>query len=94
MQMVSRKRKYQHLLGQSYASANTDAMPSHREGRCGAPLMWDGSLTLRPEVDAVVPELETQGYAPVPSWRYEGRWELWTQEGNITSGPPSSTVRT
>jgi len=23
----------------------------------------------------------------VPSWRHDGRWELWTQEGNITSGP-------
>lgn len=63
-------------------------MPSHRDGRCGTPLVWQGRLTLRPEVEAVVPELKkAQGYAAVPSWRQDGPWELWTPEGNITSGP-------
>ncbi|WEN15574.1 hypothetical protein PY254_02620 [Rhodanobacter sp. AS-Z3] len=62
-------------------------MTSHRAGRCGTPLIWNGQLTLRPEVDAIVPALEAQGYAAVPSWRRDGRWELWTQDGNITSGP-------
>jgi hypothetical protein len=49
--------------------------------------VWDGSLTLRPEVEAVVPVLAAQDYAAVPSWRRDGRWELWTQEGIIPSGP-------
>ena len=62
-------------------------MTSHREGRCGTPLIWNGQLTLRPEVEAIAPVLEAQGYAAVPSWQQDGRWELWTQEGNITSGP-------
>ncbi|WER45123.1 hypothetical protein CupriaWKF_12475 [Cupriavidus sp. WKF15] len=32
-------------------------------------------------------ELEANGYAAVPSWRNDGRWEAWVREGNITSGP-------
>ena len=33
-----------------------------------------------------MPVLAAQGYAAVPSWRHDGRWELWTRGGNITSG--------
>jgi hypothetical protein len=62
-------------------------MQSYREGRCGTPLVMRGQLTLRPEVEAVESVLEAQGYATVPSWRHDGRWELWTREGNLTSGP-------
>ena len=62
-------------------------MQNDREGRCGTPWVMRGQLTLRPEVEAVEPVLETQGYAAVPSRRRDGRWELWTREGNITSGP-------
>ncbi|OAK91502.1 hypothetical protein AB851_09445 [Ralstonia pseudosolanacearum] len=39
-----------------------------------------GQLVLRPEVEAVESELEANGYAAVPSWPNDGRWELWTRE--------------
>ncbi|WP_296225363.1 hypothetical protein [Ralstonia sp. UBA689] len=39
-----------------------------------------GQLAFRPEVEAVESELEANGYAAVPSWRNDGRWELWTRE--------------
>ncbi len=62
---------------------------------CGTMLMMGGQLVPRPEVDAVESELEANGYAAVPSWRNDGRWELWTREvlaaapGHVqfTSGP-------
>lgn len=62
-------------------------MQSNHDGRCGTPQVMRGQLTLRPEVEAVEPVLEAQGYAAVPSGRHDGRWELWTRESNITSGP-------
>ncbi|MGA3706514.1 hypothetical protein ACI2TJ_21745 [Ralstonia nicotianae] len=63
---------------------------------CGTMLMMAGQLVSRPEVDAVESELEANGYAAVPSWRNDGRWELWTREVmavacdagvHFTSGP-------
>ncbi|WP_176462409.1 hypothetical protein [Ralstonia solanacearum] len=59
-------------------------------------LTMSGQLVLRPEVEAVESELEMNGYAAVPSWRNDGRWELWTREVvtvahdagvHFTSGP-------
>ncbi|MET2467295.1 hypothetical protein ABXT21_25220 [Ralstonia sp. SM1864_UCD524_TZ4] len=59
-------------------------------------LMMAGQLVSRPEVEAVESELEANGYATVPSWRNDGRWELWTREVvavapgagvHFTSGP-------
>ncbi|MEF3062310.1 hypothetical protein V4C85_20845 [Ralstonia solanacearum] len=58
-------------------------------------LTMSGQLVLRPEVEAVESELAANGYAAVPSWRNDGRWELWTREvvniapGRVqfTSGP-------
>ncbi len=47
---------------------------------CGTMLVMSGQLVPRPEVEAVESELETNGYAAVPSWRNDGRWELWTRE--------------
>lgn len=63
---------------------------------CGTMLVMAGWLAPRPEVDAVESELEANGYAAVPSWCNDGRWELWTREaagvacdagGHFTSGP-------
>ncbi|XHO07809.1 hypothetical protein ACEQUB_p01056 (plasmid) [Ralstonia syzygii] len=63
---------------------------------CGTMLMMSGQLAFRPEVEAVESELEANGYAAVPSWRNDGRWELWTREVravapgagvHFTSGP-------
>ncbi len=58
-------------------------------------LTMSGQLVLRPEVEAVESELEANGYAAVPIWRNDGRWELWMREvvavapGQVhfTSGP-------
>ncbi|MEF9413791.1 hypothetical protein ABXT21_03320 [Ralstonia sp. SM1864_UCD524_TZ4] len=73
-------------------------MQTNREHNalCGPMLMMAGQLVPRPEVDAVESELEANGYAAVPSWRNDGRWELWTREVvavacdagvHFTSGP-------
>jgi len=75
-------------------------MPTDREHNnlCGTMLIMSGQLVPRPEVEAVESELEANGYAAVPSWRNDGRWELWTREVltvtpdapdrlHITSGP-------
>ncbi len=72
-------------------------MPTDREHNnlCGTMLVMSGQLVPRPEVEAVESELEANGYAAVPSWRNDGRWELWTREvvsvapGQVhfTSGP-------
>ncbi len=68
-------------------------MPTDREHNnlCGTMLVMSGQLVPRPEVEAVESELEANGYAAVPSWRNDGRWELWTREvaGHVqfTSGP-------
>ncbi|AXV81376.1 hypothetical protein [Ralstonia solanacearum] len=67
-----------------------------RNNLCGIMLMMSGQLVPRPEVEAVESELEANGYAAVPSWRNDGRWELWTREVltvardasvHFTSGP-------
>ncbi|MHA6834202.1 hypothetical protein [Ralstonia pseudosolanacearum] len=57
-------------------------MQTDREhnNRCGTMLVMSGQLVPRPEVEAVESELEANGYAAVPSWRNDGRWELWTRE--------------
>lgn len=57
-------------------------MPTDREHNnlCGTMLMVSGQLAPRPEVEAVESELQANGYAAVPSWRNDGRWELWTRE--------------
>ncbi|MHA6831284.1 hypothetical protein [Ralstonia pseudosolanacearum] len=44
----------------------------------------------RSEVEAVESELEANGYAAVPSWRNDGRWELWTREV-VTVAPAVGT---
>ncbi|MDC6179946.1 hypothetical protein C2I33_12785 [Ralstonia solanacearum] len=43
-------------------------------------LMMSGQLVPCPEVQAVESELQANGYAAMPSWRNDGRWELWTRE--------------
>lgn len=48
-------------------------------------------LRRRPEVKAVESELEANGYAAVPSWRNDGRWELWTREV-VTVAPAAGTA--
>ncbi len=53
-------------------------------------LMMSGQLVPRPEVEVVESELETNGYAAVPSWRNDGRWELWTREV-VTVAPAAGT---
>ncbi|AMP72325.1 hypothetical protein PP715_24010 [Ralstonia solanacearum] len=73
-------------------------MPTDRQHNnlCGTMLVMSGQLVPRPEVEAVESELEANGYAAVPSWRDDGRWELWTREVvtiahdagvHFTSGP-------
>jgi hypothetical protein len=68
-------------------------MPTDREHNnlCGTMLIMSGQLVPRPEVEAVESELEANGYAAVPSWRNDGRWELWTRGVlagvHFTSGP-------
>ncbi|QCX49360.1 hypothetical protein [Ralstonia pseudosolanacearum] len=65
--------------------------PDCEHNLCGTMLVMSGQLVPRPEVEAVEPELEANGYAAVPSWRGDGRWELWTREVvagvHFTSGP-------
>ncbi|MHA6909778.1 hypothetical protein ACQUJS_15315 [Ralstonia pseudosolanacearum] len=51
-----------------------------------------GQLVPRPEVEAVESELEANGYAAVPSWRNDGRWELWTRE--VLTVPPATSTAT
>ena len=58
---------------------------------CGTMLMMSGQLVPRPEVDAVESELEANGYAAVPSWRNDRRWELWTRE-TVTVAPATGTA--
>ncbi|QCX47908.1 hypothetical protein [Ralstonia pseudosolanacearum] len=73
-------------------------MQTNREHNnlCGTMLVMSGQLVPRPDVEAVESELEANGYAAVPSWRNDGRWELWTREViavacdagvHFTSGP-------
>ncbi len=68
--------------------------PDCEYNRCGTMLVMSGQLVPRPEVEAVEVELQRNGYAAVPSWRNDGRWELWTREvlaapaaGSGTSAP-------
>ncbi|CAH0445834.1 hypothetical protein [Ralstonia pseudosolanacearum] len=60
---------------------------------CGTMLVMSGQLVPRPEVEAVESELEANGYAAVPSWRNDGRWELWTREA-VTVAPAAGTAAT
>ena len=53
--------------------------------------MVSGQLVPRPEVEAVESELEANGYAAVPSWRNDRRWELWTREV-LTVAPVAGTA--
>ncbi|CCF97571.1 hypothetical protein B7R77_10010 [Ralstonia solanacearum K60] len=73
-------------------------MPTDRQHNnlCGTMLVMSGQLVPRPEVEAVESELEANSYAAVPSWRNDGRWELWTRDVvtvacdadvHFTSGP-------
>jgi len=68
-------------------------MPTDREHNnlCGTMLVMRGQLVPRPEVEAVESELEANGYAAVPSWRNDGRWELWTREV-VTIAPAAGTA--
>ncbi|WP_410524290.1 hypothetical protein [Ralstonia pseudosolanacearum] len=58
---------------------------------CGTMLVMSGQLVPRPEVEAVESELEANSYAAVPSWRSDGRWELWTREA-VTVAPAAGTA--
>jgi len=69
---------------------------SRPEPRCATPYLYSGELRVRPEVEGALAELKDRLYAAVPSWRKDGRWELWTVEGDgvelpcIISGPNST----
>ncbi len=76
--------------------------PDCERNHCGTMLMMSGLLVPRPEVEAVESELAANGYAAVPSWRNDGRWELWTREvmavagdaGVLFTSGPSETFAT
>ncbi|KQQ50842.1 hypothetical protein ASF84_21500 [Pseudomonas sp. Leaf127] len=66
------------------------------DARCGTPYVYSGELKLRPELDQALRELEQQPYTAVPGCQGDGRWQLWTAQGDGQTSPriisgPSTT---